>query len=60
MTRRLGAGQHRTGPIDARYRRGSAMASAVLSLVIDLRQFIGCGLRSRARLAAENLFLRKQ
>jgi transposase InsO family protein len=36
------------------------MASTVFGLVIDLLQFIGFGLRSRARLAAENLFLRKQ
>ena len=36
------------------------MASTVLGLAIDFLQFIGFGLRSRARLAAENLFLRKQ
>jgi len=34
------------------------MVSTVFGLVIDLLRFIGFGLRFRARLAAENLFLR--
>ena len=36
------------------------MARTVFRLVIDLMHFVGLGLRSHARLAAENLFLRKQ
>ena len=36
------------------------MANTVFGLLMDFLQFIGFGLRSRARLAAENLFLRKQ
>ena len=36
------------------------MARTVFGLLIDVLQFVRCGLRSRARVAAENLFLRKQ
>jgi transposase InsO family protein len=36
------------------------MASTIFSLVVDVLHFVGLGLQSRARLAAENLFLRKQ
>jgi transposase InsO family protein len=36
------------------------MAKTVFGLLIDVLQFVRFGLRSRARLAAENLFLRKQ
>jgi hypothetical protein len=36
------------------------MASAVFGLVVDALEFVAVGLRSRSRLAAENLFLRKQ
>jgi transposase InsO family protein len=36
------------------------MASTVFGVVLDLLMFVRSGLRSRARLAAENLFLRKQ
>ena len=36
------------------------MARTLFRLVIDFMYFVGLGLRSHARLAAENLFLRKQ
>jgi transposase InsO family protein len=36
------------------------MAKTVFGLLIDVLQFVRCGLRSRARVVAENLFLRKQ
>src|SRR5262249_48785289 len=46
--------------IEARYHCASVMASTVFGLVLDGLQFVALGLRSRQRLAAENLFLRKQ
>ncbi len=36
------------------------MVRTVIEIVVDVLQFVGLGLRSHARLAAENLFLRKQ
>src|SRR5262245_51462134 len=36
------------------------MARTVLDLVVDILHFAGLGLRTHGRLAAENLFLRKQ
>ena len=36
------------------------MVRTVFELVVDVLHFVGLGLRSHARLAAENLFLRKQ
>ena len=36
------------------------MLSIAFELVVDVLRFVGLGLRSHARLAAENLFLRKQ
>lgn len=36
------------------------MVRTVFDLVVDVVLFVGLGLRSHGRLAAENLFLRKQ
>jgi len=36
------------------------MAKTVFGLLINVLQFVGCALRSHSRLAAQNLFLRKQ
>jgi putative transposase len=46
--------------LDTSYHRASVMVRTAFGLAIDVLRFVGLGLRSHARLAAENLFLRKQ
>jgi putative transposase len=48
------------GRLDAGYHRAPADGPYCVRSLVDVFGFFGLGLRSHARLAAENLFLRKQ
>ena len=52
--------RRRAVPIDASYHRATVTVHTVFGLLVDVLHFARLGLRSHARLAAENLFLRKQ